>query len=312
LRPNCQIVVCTNLQQLPAKFFDICNKFDLQISSSLDGPPEIHDQNRNQNKNSTASFFENLSACIDALGPKRVNLLPTISEFGIMEDIARTYIELGLNEIFLRPVNYQGFARKKHKNSQSVSENWLTHYIAFLKWLFEFNERSDNQLIETNFSIHLKRIFEPNFNNHVDFRNPNPVGQDYIVVNFDGRIFPTDEARMLERIGIIDLSIGNLEDGIDLHKVEELNNIAKLDNFEACNRCAYKPFCGVDIVDLISKEGTLNVDMLETDHCKIHMSVFDFIFTQITSNTAIFRKNMNLHLTGQYSDTHLLIGSTYD
>ena len=117
---------------------------------------------------------------------------------------------------------------------------------------------------------------------------------------------------MLERIGIVDLSLGNLAEGLNSKIMSKLNSLATLDIFSACNDCAYKPFCGIDIVDLISKEGSLDVNMLETDHCKTHMNIFDFIFSEMCAASPIFRKNLNLHLTGNYTDTHLLVGSVHD
>ena len=48
-------------------------------------------------------------------------------------------------------------------------------------------------LEETYLSIALRRIFRPNSERHVDLRNPNPMGVDYLVVDHDGTIFPTDE-----------------------------------------------------------------------------------------------------------------------
>ncbi len=38
---------------------------------------------------------------------------------------------------------------------------------------------------ETYTSICLRRIFQPGADRHVDLRNPNPLGQDYVVIDHD-------------------------------------------------------------------------------------------------------------------------------
>ena len=90
-------------------------------------------------------------------------------------------------------------------------------------------------------------------------------------------IFPSDEARMLHRIGLVDLSIGSLQAGLNKDAIEKINISSQLSNYEDCNKCAYQPFCGIDIVDIISRHGTLDLKMLDTHHCKTHLGIFDFI-----------------------------------
>ena len=312
LRPSCEIVICTNLQDISDHVIKSIKKLSIFISSSLDGPLKTHDRNRTQNIASAKKFYNNLNSCINELGHEKISLLPTIVDPRIMMEVYLEYKNLGFNEIFMRPVNYQGFARKKHSSSKSIGDEWSDSYLQFLEWLFNENETSDHKISETFFSLHAKRIFKAGYNSHVDFRNPNPVAKDYVVVNFDGKLFPSDEARMLDRIGIIDLSIGDLDYGFDDKKIGQIDDLSKLENYSQCQSCAYKPFCGIDVVDLISKHGTVDVNMHETDNCKMHMRIFDFIFENIKKNNPIFMKNLNLNLTGTYTEPHLTFGNVYD
>ena len=312
LRPETAVVLCTNLQKLPENFFEDVLSLNLQISSSLDGNFTTHNANRNQDNESTKIFFDNIGECLKVLGKRRVSFLSTIANYEYAVDTLRAYQELGLDEIYLRPVNYQGFARKKHKQSRVNSEEWFSSYICSLEAIFSSNETNEHKLKETNFALHVKRIFSNSFNNHVDFRNPNPVATDYIVVNYDGTFFPTDEARMLHRIGLIDLSIGDLSTGLNDEKIVRLNQQTQLEHYSDCNACAYKPFCGIDIVDLISKNGSVDVKMSETDHCKSHILLFDYIFSKLAETDEVFLRNLNLHITGSYSLPHFVSGKVYD
>ena len=312
MRPKAEIVLCTNLQKLPSNFIEYVKAKKIRISSSLDGALDVHNKNRHCDLNGAKKFFENLKLCIEQLDKGMVSVLPTISDYKDIATLIQTYRELQIDEIFLRPVNYQGFARKKHQDSKSLGNSWAQAYLQSLEKIFTDNETDTIKLKETHFSIHVKKIFSCSFNGHVDFRNPNPVASDYIVVNYDGKFYPSDEARMLSRIGVIDLAIGSLEAGVDLEKVSNINKNSKLERFEECKKCAYLPFCGIDIVDLISKHGTIDVNMHETDHCKLHIAIFDYIFSKIKNNDRVFLKNLNLSLTNNYSIPHIVINNLYD
>ena len=50
----------------------------------------------------------------------------------------------------------------------------------------------------------LKRGLRSDADSHVDLRAPNFFASDYIVIDHDGVLYPTDEARMLSRIGRVD------------------------------------------------------------------------------------------------------------
>ncbi|WP_366930676.1 hypothetical protein [Mesorhizobium sp.] len=113
---------------------------------------------------------------------------------------------------------------------------------------------------------------------HVDIRNPNFFASDYVVIDHDGRLYPTDEARMLSRIGQIDLSIGDVGRGIDRAKVGVLNSGA-FNNFDPdCIHCVYQPFCGTDVIDDISRYGRIDVPRPDTWFCGRHLSLFDKVF----------------------------------
>ena len=312
LRPETEVVLCTNLQNLPDNFFEDVIALNIQISSSLDGSFRTHNANRNQNHESSEIFFNNINETIKKLGKHRVNFLATISNFEDTNDTLEAYRSLGLSEVYLRPVNYQGFARKKHKASKENSVGWFSSYIASLDFLFQSNEENAHKLKETNFALHTKRIFSNSFNGHVDFRNPNPVAEDYIVVNYEGTFFPSDEARMLHRIGLIDLSIGNLHRGLNQEKIDHLNKQAHLENYADCRACVYKPFCGIDIVDLISRHGTVDVQMSDTDHCKSHITLFDYIFSKLGEKDEVFLRNLNFNITGSYTLPLFVSGTVYD
>src|SRR5690606_10431810 len=95
-----------------------------------------------------------------------------------------SFARLGFDSIYLRPINYQGFARKHHPASRDAGADWRAYHAAFIRRLIARNWADRDKLLEESyFSLLLRRIFRPGEDRHVDLRNPNPVGRDYIVID---------------------------------------------------------------------------------------------------------------------------------
>lgn len=285
--PDLTAVICTNLQQLNDKILKIFDRDDVQISTSLDGSSLTHELQRTQDKNTTSQFQRNLDFVLKRYGPEKISALPTINPVAPpdINQFIDAFVERGFNSIYLRPINYQGFARKRHPESIDHSQRWHEYYIDFINHLIARNWTNRDQIVEeVYFSLCLSRIFRPGMDRHVDLRNPNPVGVDYIVVDYDGQIYPTDEARMLSRSGIIDLSIGDMTNGWDSPERAALNAASSNTNDPDCQKCVYQPYCGRDIIDDISRYGRIDVPRHETNFCRRHMSIFDLAFSLIYSD----------------------------
>jgi His-Xaa-Ser system radical SAM maturase HxsB len=274
-----EFVICTNLQRVDAPAWRFLESPDTFVSTSLDGDPATHERQRTQTPNATRQFFTNLDEAVSRLGPGKVSALPTIdiARPPDMDALIANFEERGISSIHLRPVNYQGFARRG-RDPDAFLDRWNAWHGEFIEHLIARNYKTNIILEEYYFSQCLRRVLQPNADNHADLRNPSLFASDYIVIDHDGQIYPTDEARMQSRIGRIDLSIGNIRDGIDREKVSTLNYTC-LNNFDPdCIHCAFQPFCGSDVVDNISRYGRVDVATHETWFCRRHMSLFDKVF----------------------------------
>lgn len=281
-----RFVICTNLQAVDDRLLSLFDRDDVSISTSLDGPLPIHARQRHGEMSMAKSFLDNVRMLIARYGPDKISALPTIDPLAPpdADTLIESYAELGFTSVFLRPVNYQGFARKRYPVSRNNSPDWLAYHRAFVDRLIERNWEDRSQVFEESyFSLLLRRIFRPGEDRHVDLRNPNPVGHDYIVMDFDGRVYPTDEARMLTRSGIIDLAIGDVHSGWDTPARAALDSVSTNDGDPACEACTYQPYCGRDIIDDIARYGRIDVPRLETDFCRRHLSLFDHAFELIHS-----------------------------
>lgn len=276
-------VVCSNLSRITPEFEAIVARDDTVISTSIDGPLATMTTNRTSSDEVSKRVFDNFEYVVSRYGPEKVSALPTITEAIIdrPRELIDCYINFGFQSIFLRPVNYMGFARKRHFELSNEIDRWNTFYRQALDYIVELNQ--DHYLEEFYLSLLVRRIFAGLSHGFVDFRSPGRFGEGYCVIDFDGTIYPTDEARMLSRTRHVDLSIGALSSGIDREKAAPLNLHAIHHVDPDCQHCAYMPFCGTDPIDDISRYGRIDIPRHETWFCNRQMMLFDLIFEKVIS-----------------------------
>ena len=136
------------------------------ISTSLDGNAATQSVQRTSSDEKTSIFFKNFNFILDKYGRKKISALPTFSNFDNVKSTIDKYRSLGLKEIFLRPVNFQGFAEKNFQRASQVSR-WLEVYFKSIEYIFEENFKSQDNMIEFGLRTNLKRIFNIGYNGHL-------------------------------------------------------------------------------------------------------------------------------------------------
>ncbi|SIR43718.1 His-Xaa-Ser system radical SAM maturase HxsB [Rhizobium sp. RU35A] len=290
---HCEFVVCTNLQELSSEAWALLEEPDVFTSTSLDSDRATHQAQRTKSAEKTTVFFDNLAAAVGRIGADKISALPTIdpAKPPPAATVIDTFVNYGIRSIYLRPVNYQGFARKQF-NALSVASNWNRYHSSFIDALIDYNWEASVHIEEFYFTHCLRRVLRSGHNHHVDLRNPNIIGYSYLVIDHDGKLYPTDEARMISRVGQFDLSMGDVFSGIERDKIETLNAEA-LNNFHPdCVHCPYQAFCGVDLVDDLSRYGRIDLPKHLTDFCQRHMYIFDKVFSLIYSADPKVQKSL--------------------
>ena len=273
-----QFVICTNLSKLDERLLALLDNPDVYISTSLDGLAATHTAQRTGSAERTGEFLGNARAIIAEYGADKISALPTIDQTRPPDpdELIDAYLALGQTSIFLRPINYQGFARKRHAASNADHDEWWGYYDRFIARIIARNFADRSIVFEESYlTLCLARIFQAGHDRHVDLRNPNPVGADYVLIDFDGTVYPTDEARMLSRSGVVDLAIGTAATGWDTPARELLDRYSTNIGDPACDSCAYQPWCGRDLVDDLSRYGTISKPRHETFFCQKHLHMFD-------------------------------------
>ena len=156
-------VIATNLALITDEMLDYCGKHSIFISTSLDGPADIHNQNRPRpGGDSYEKAVEGIQKVRERLGRDRVSALMTTTARSLdrVRDIVDAYAALGFNRIFLRQLSPYGFAVKTKAYNSYESAGWLDFYFEGLDYILDLN-RSGVFFVEEFASLILTKMLTP-------------------------------------------------------------------------------------------------------------------------------------------------------
>jgi uncharacterized protein len=287
-------VIATNLALIDDQIIEFCNEHDIYISTSLDGPKELHNKNRPRpGKNSYEKTIDGIRLCQEKLGNHKISALMTTTEesLGAVKNIIDEYIKNKFDGIFLRPLSPYGFAIKTKKIIEYNNTKWIDFYKKGLDYIIDINKKG-KFFTEFYTTVILKKIFTFQDPGYVDLMSPSGAGIAAIIYNYDGNIFSSDEGRMLFEMGDDKFLIGNLIE--DSYKDVFLNN-KLLDPIEdsfsesvpMCTDCAFENYCGSDPVYHYSVFKDFVGRKPESDFCNRNMTVIKHIFNKMNNDKEV-------------------------
>ncbi len=277
---NLQFVITTTLSLATDEMLEYCRDHRIFLSSSLDGPEDLHNKNRPRpGRDSYARFVDGLERARDIIGYDAVSALMTTSPSSMsrVKDIVDEYVRLGFSAIFLRHLSPYGFALKTKSYQAYNAERWLEFFKEGLAYILELN-KAGTIFVEQYSTILLTKMLTVRDPGFVDISNPSGAGISAVVFNYDGDVYASDESRMLHEMGDSTFRIGNL------HKntYEEIfTNDALLTALEdsftlsapGCADCAIEPWCGADPVFHHGMTGDMLGRKPESEFCKRQMGI---------------------------------------
>ncbi len=248
-----QFVVATNLANLTDEMLSFLQEHRVMISTSLDGPANLHNANRPRpEKNSYELAVRGIERCREALGYDCVSALmtTTLRSLEQPEVIVDEYVRLGFGSIFLRSLSPYGFATKSQKAIGYASEQWNQFYERGLLHILKL-AAAGTPIRETYASIVLRKMLTSFPGRYVDLQSPAGIGISAAVYNYDGDVYASDEGRMLAEMGDRAFRLGNVHtDGYrDIFLSDRLIDLVDRTMTEAiphCSQCAFEPWCGTD------------------------------------------------------------------
>ena len=135
------------------------------------------------------------------------------------------------------------------------SDEWIEFYKKSLDYIIELN-KSGIFFRESITSVYLMKMFNSIDPAFMDIRSPSGIAVGGVAYNYDGKIYASDESRMLGRMGIDDFLMTQVHaSGEETYTAMMNSDITKiavqastLDGLPGYNDHVYKPYLGVDII----------------------------------------------------------------
>jgi len=285
---NIQFVITTNLSFINKEVLDFCSEFKILISTSLDGPEDLHNKNRPKpGKDSYQKTIEGINYCRDILGVNSISALMTTTKHSLtrVKDIIDEYINQEFNSIFLRPLSPYGFAIKTKNYYKYDADEWLKFYFEGLDYIIELN-KNGYFFVEQYASIILTKMLSTSDTGYVDLQSPSGVGIGAIVFNYNGDVYVSDEARMLAEMHDQTFRIGSLisdsyEDIISSETLLDILEQTMTESMPGCSECAFQPFCGSDPVYHYATQKDIVGNKTESMFCHKNMTIFKKIINYL-------------------------------
>lgn len=290
-----EFVVCTNLVSVSDSQLGFYKKYKISLSTSLDGPKYLHDKHRYL-KNGHGTYekvVENIRRARGYLGLDSVSALMTITRdnVGSMIDIIDEYIDKGFGGVFIRSLNPYGQASRKIADLGYSVDVFVENYFKALDYIIAYNVRTGKLFIEYFATLLLARILTPFSTGFVDLQSPSGAGISGVIYDHNGDVYPSDEARMLSRMGDKKFLMGNVllnsyEDIFGGEVIRDITSNSCVEIMPYCATCVYQAYCGSDPIRNYLSDGNMIGRRPDNGFCSKNKMLFDGLFKKIRMASA--------------------------
>ncbi|MEL6349634.1 MAG: His-Xaa-Ser system radical SAM maturase HxsB, partial [Myxococcota bacterium] len=174
--------IVTNMTYMTEETAEYLIENNVWVCTSLDGPEDLHNWNRAWRKGGNA--YQSVLRWIQYFNRRYVELghdpelyhvdalmTTTRKTLDGWKSLVDLYVELGIRNIHIRPLNPFGFAQKTWRIIGYTMEEYLAFYEQVLDYILELN-RQGVQIMEGTAATFLKKILTPDDPNFVDIRSP--------------------------------------------------------------------------------------------------------------------------------------------
>lgn len=287
-----QFVLCTNLTLLTSRHLRFFKEYGVLISTTLDGPRDVHDKNRplRNGESSYDGVIKNLDMAKSELGNDHISALMTITlnNLYMLEEVIDEYLRQGFSSIFLRMLNPYGLARKNKLIDDYTVEEFVAAYINALDYIIALNI-SGTYFVEEFSLMLLEKILTPFPARFVDFQSPSGAAINAAIYNYDGNVYVSDEARMLAEMGDVKFLMGNVHKNtynelFNNDFVRDLVACSIIETLPVCSSCAFNPYCSIDPVRDYTEQGNTFGNRIVSESCIKNKMILSHLFSLIKQN----------------------------
>lgn len=287
-----QFTIATTLHLFDEEMLQYCKAHRIGLSTSLDGPAFLHNQNRpTPKRDGHQRTIEAIARARAVVGFDNVSALTTLTRASLdhPKAIIQEYVKHGFKSIFLRPLSPYGFARRTQGVIGYSMEEFLAFYREALDYLIELN-LAGTPLEEVYTGLLLNNILTPFPTGYVDLRSPSGQGLGCLVYNYDGQVYAADEGRMLAETGDTRFALGHVSQSYtELMRSEPMRWIMSAgiaESLPGCSDCAFQPYCGADPVFHAGRQGDPFGHRPTSDFCRKHTGLFNVLFEKLANAEA--------------------------
>lgn len=205
-------------------------------------------------------------------------------------EVIDEYIKNGFQGIFIRSLNPYGFAAEKKNELSYDTDLFVKKYFEALDYIIEINKKIFFQ--EYFASLLLARILTPFSTGFVDLQSPAGAGISGAIYDYDGSVYPADEARMLARMGDNHFCLGNVNTNTyqEIFTGNKLKQIIKHSCVETtipCAWCAFQTYCGCDPIRNYLETGREERNMITSSFCIKNKAILEGLFDRIKKADSI-------------------------
>lgn len=294
LKKNLSFVIVSNLTLMTEDKLKWLLDNWVDICTSLDWDKLTHNSNRTwfdwDSFDSVTYWMKRVDEEKQKRNMWKIGALLTVTKETLpkYKEIIDTYIDLWLSGIFLRWLNPYWFAASLKQEISYDKEDWIEFYKKSLDYIIEIN-KSWKFFKENITSVYLKKIFNPIDPAFMDIRSPSWIAIGGVAYNYDGKIYASDESRMLWRMWDDTFLMTNLTWSWEQNYKNMMNSdISKvaiqsstLDWLPWFNEHVYKPYIWVDIIHNYKITWNFYNPILKDDKAQMQIAILDIIFDKL-------------------------------
>lgn len=251
------INMTTNATLLTVEIMEFLQSHKVNLTISLDGPEEVHNEGRVFADSKTGTFakiMENLKV-FEQLYPEYVDTIGFNAVLGENNNFKVSSDFFSYDFLKKATVTFTTVSNRDVIVEKNIHEEFSINYKyelfkMFLYCIGRISEENVSKLMSAHInkiknSIHeyLKTPFIIDGKTHPS--GPCVPGMNRLFVTVDGEFFPCERVSESNEI----FKIGNLDDGFNIEKVKKLMNIAKLTE-KQCSQCWAMGYCDSCTADM--------------------------------------------------------------
>ena len=281
-KKNLEFRLVSNLKFLNDEIKRFLKKENVYVCTSLDGPKELHEYNRNIGTHEPT--VKGMKKLMKEKIPLSAILTISRESLKFPKKIVDEYILLSQKSIHVRFLSNLGNAKEDWERVGYNALDFVDFWKKCLDYIIQKNLKG-YYLEERGTKIILQKLFgyEPNY---LELRNPCGAITGQLLYDYNGDIYTCDEARM---VGSDLFKVGNvfsdtLTSVMSSPKSCEIIR-SSINDVAICDSCVYKPYCGLCPVCSYAEQGSPLGNVPTTTRCKIHKAQFDYIFEKLLSDS---------------------------